>query len=258
MCRLAAYLGPPLDLQRFLLAPEHSLYRQSWAPREMREAVLNADGYGFGWRTEQGQPATYVCTQPIWADGNLPGLAISLRSPLWLANVRSATPGQAVNTANTQPFLQDDLMYLHNGYLQDFNDGLRAQFHHCLPAAAQARIQGSSDSEYLLALILRHRSPANGMTTAALRAAWQELAEMMQQRKALLNVILAHGERLLVSRHALNGDCPSLYYCTGSAELPGAVRVASERLDPDPNWRSVPEHCLLVLESGEVVAEEPL
>jgi len=34
--------------------------------------------------------------------------------------------------------------------------------------------------------------------------------------------------------------------------------VASERLDPDPNWRCVPEHCLLVLESGEVVAEEPL
>ena len=49
MCRLAAYIGPTLRLEELLLKPEHSLVKQSWAPREMMEARLNADGYGFGW-----------------------------------------------------------------------------------------------------------------------------------------------------------------------------------------------------------------
>ena len=49
MCRLAAYLGPSLPLNQFLLDPPHSLVHQSWSPREMYYAKMNADGYGFGW-----------------------------------------------------------------------------------------------------------------------------------------------------------------------------------------------------------------
>ena len=103
MCRLAAYLGPEISLGRFLMEPAHSLYRQSWEPKEMDEAVLNADGFGFGWVNPSKQTAVYTSTQPIWSDTNLASLSNSLHSRYWLANVRSATPGQQITQTNTHP-----------------------------------------------------------------------------------------------------------------------------------------------------------
>ena len=55
MCRLAAYLGPEIPLRSFLLDFPHSLYQQSWDPKELTEARLNADGYGVAWRQRDGR-----------------------------------------------------------------------------------------------------------------------------------------------------------------------------------------------------------
>ena len=49
MCRLLAYLGPSIALNRLISEPEHSLVVQSYAPREMTSGRLNADGFGFAW-----------------------------------------------------------------------------------------------------------------------------------------------------------------------------------------------------------------
>ncbi|MFB3089839.1 MAG: class II glutamine amidotransferase, partial [Gammaproteobacteria bacterium] len=68
MCRLAAYIGPEISLGRFLMEPSHSLLRQSWEPKEMDEAVLNADGFGFGWVNQSNKAAIYTNTYPIWSD----------------------------------------------------------------------------------------------------------------------------------------------------------------------------------------------
>jgi len=256
MCRLVAYLGPPLRLDRLLLEPEHSLLRQTWMPQEMREAVLNADGYGLGWYTEEDEPATYRCTLPMWADDNLHGLAVTLHSRIWLANARSATPGQGNGTANTQPFVHDGWMYLHNGYLQDFNPTLRAEFHRRLPAEALATLGGTTDSEYLFALIRHHLHAGDGR--AAIRAAWAALAQMTSGHRALLNVVLYDRQRLIACRHALHGECPSLYYRLGVNGAAEAALVASERLDDDPAWREVAAHHLLVMERDGSVTQAAL
>jgi glutamine amidotransferase len=44
MCRLLGYIGEPIILEDILLKPAHSLLVQSYQPRELREALLNADG----------------------------------------------------------------------------------------------------------------------------------------------------------------------------------------------------------------------
>jgi glutamine amidotransferase len=50
VCRHLAYVGEPVRLADLLLTPQHSLLRQSWAPRDMRGGgTVNADGYGIGW-----------------------------------------------------------------------------------------------------------------------------------------------------------------------------------------------------------------
>src|SRR5256885_65646 len=74
MCRMAGYIGPPLRPAELVLKPAHSLYEQSYKPREMTSGVVNADGWGAAlWlRDERSEPALYRSAQPIWADPNLP------------------------------------------------------------------------------------------------------------------------------------------------------------------------------------------
>ena len=120
MCRHAAYVGPPLGLGAFLDRPAHGLVEQSYHPREMLTAELNADGFGFGWYRESGAAGVYTNSMPIWSDINLAHIGRAFESRLWLGNVRSATPGQPVNQANTHPFLAGNLLFSHNGFIHDF------------------------------------------------------------------------------------------------------------------------------------------
>ena len=69
----------------------------------MLTAELNADGFGFGWYLESGDPGAYTNPMPIWSDINLAHIGRAFESRLWLGNVRSATPGQPVNQGQYPP-----------------------------------------------------------------------------------------------------------------------------------------------------------
>ncbi len=249
MCRLAAYIGPPITLERFLLSPPHSLVRQAWAPREMREATLNADGYGFGWFDPKGAPAKFASVMPIWSDTNLTALGTSLSADTWVANVRSATPGLTVSIANTQPFYDREFLFLHNGFITDFNKLIRARIRGIIDHEIEAEVHGNTDSEYLFAL-LRHflAQDADLSLDEGLAEVFGMLSEWLDDTRALLNFVLADGERIYALRHALNGECPSLYFTTDDdAFVDGAV-VASEPLTDAKYWQPVPPHHLLILD----------
>ena len=252
MCRFVAYTGPGIRLRQLLIAPSHSLVRQSWAPDEMQEARLNADGYGFGWY--QGEQARrYRSTRPIWADANLEDLADTLLSELWLASVRSATPGQGVDLANTHPFRHGRLLFMHNGYLEDFHQAWRPRLHRELRPEIQAGIHGDSDSEFIFALLREYledgESPPGALLkTVAALADWQP-----QGTRALLNLLLSDGQTVYAVRHALGGESPSLYFHQEEPGFsPGRI-IASERLSPAPGWQAVPAHRLLELRPAEPI-----
>ena len=94
MCRLMGYLGIPIQLDRLLNKPEHSLIVQSYQPREMTAGLLNADGFGVGWYAadRQTEPFIYKNTLPIWNDINLPSLSRYVESGCIVASV--AVPQQ--------------------------------------------------------------------------------------------------------------------------------------------------------------------
>ena len=212
MCRLAAYLGPAIPLQQFLLEPSHSLYRQSWEPRELKYAKLNADGFGFGWFGPDKAPAVYTNALPIWSDSNLSGLARTLQSPLWLAEVRSATPGNPVHQFNTAPFHDKQQLFIHNGFIREFHECVLPKINAMLSPAIAADIRGNTDSEYLFAALrqLLQDDPANGLT-GALRQLFALLKKLVSTQPALLNIIVTDGTRLYATRHGINHECPSLY-----------------------------------------------
>lgn len=258
MCRFAAYLGPELELERFLLRPDHSLLKQAAEPREMATALLNADGFGVGWYNADGRPAGYRHTLPIWADPNLSALGASLRRELWLAYVRSATDGFATGQANTQPFIDDELVFLHNGFLDDFAVGARRRLRTWLRPEIEAGIHGNTDSEYLFA-VLRQLLWENEETSV--EEALRELCELVSDwspSRALINLAVCDGRRVYALRHALEADCPSLYYTTDDEFFPGGQLLASEPLTEAEYWRPVPPHHLLILDPEEPPSLNPL
>ncbi|HET9122109.1 MAG TPA: class II glutamine amidotransferase, partial [Acidiferrobacteraceae bacterium] len=234
MCRMAAYIGPELLLEQFLFAPSHNLVEQSWRPREMTVGHLNADGYGFAWYRRQ-EPNRFVSPFPIWGDSNLPALGRSLQSCVWLGAVRGATPGFAAHPANTQPFVAESLSFLHNGHIPDFATGARARIRALLTPAIEAGIEGTTDSEYLFALL--RQSPASLSLENRVRALNDTLRPALGTDAALLNLLVSDGKHVVALRHACaTATPPSLYYTEDDPQFPGGTVISSEPLTNAPAW----------------------
>ncbi|MCG6899326.1 MAG: ergothioneine biosynthesis protein EgtC [Gammaproteobacteria bacterium] len=249
MCRLAAYLGPDITLQQFLFEPDHSLYKQSWEPRELKYTKFNADGYGFGWFSQDGIPSAYTSILPIWSDRNLPSLARTLTNSLWLAEVRSATAGNPVHQYNTAPFCDDQLVFVHNGFIRNFHLQVLPRISPILAPVIAADIHGNTDSEYLFACMRQMLLDDEDLDlTGALQKLFEWLEKRITDEEALLNIIVSDGNRLYASRHGFNHECASLYYTTDDELFPGAQLIASERFSEDSFWQPVPEHHLLILD----------
>lgn len=258
MCRLLAYLGPDISLYDLILSPEHSLEKQAWQPRELIEAKLNADGFGIGWYNRDRQPARYRQPIPIWNDPNLQDFSHSLQRPLWLAMVRSATPGLGIHHANTQPFIYQHWQFLHNGYINEFASSARPQFRQILHHEFEANITGSTDSEYIFALLL-HFLQQQTDPIEAIRTSFHTIAEIIGEERAMLNIMLSDGERIIATRYAIHCACPSLYYGQSINGFPTSSQcLASEALSQDDNWVNVDDNSLLILRPNQPLEQLPL
>lgn len=243
MCRIAAYIGAPCRLDTFLNAPPHSLARQAWDARETLSSTVNADGWGVAWYDDDARPAVYRNVLPIWADGNVDALSRSLTRPVWLANVRSATSGLGTDHANTQPFAGDGLIFVHNGYVEAFAQGLRARMRTLIDPTVEESINGNTDSEYLFALLRSQPgSPAEKLTRT--HALIHELLAETPERRALLNMIVTDGHEMSAVCSSVNAPAPSLYV---NADWQGGQVIASEAFDDTPGWTPVaPERFVTV------------
>ena len=252
MCRLLAYLGEDILLSSLLLTPQHSLEKQAWQPRELREAKLNADGFGFAWYNKVQNhhiPAHYRQVLPIWNDPNLLDLANTLKKPLWIAAVRSATPGLGISFENTQPFLHNNWAFLHNGYLLDFFGETQHKLRAELSDEFLFLIKGNTDSEYIFALLMQLL--AQHEPQQALRNCIETIENILGDKRALLNIVLTDGEKIYATRCAVNGLCPSLYYTNNNEEFGiGNQLLASEKLNDSAHWKSIREQALILIDNN--------
>lgn len=256
MCRLSAWLGPPTTLDQILLTPPHSLREQSRHPRELPPGMLNADGHGFAWYTpERPDAAVYRAVLPLWADENLGSITPHLRSGCVVATTRSATDRMPVSLTNTAPFARGRHALVHNGEVKDFHAKVMSPLRASLPDEVAAHIRGNTDSEHVFALLLAELD-AHPLTDALVRAVARCDALVRQgATRAQLNLIASDGASVVAVRHALGDDPPSLYLCDrGDA----GAWVASEPVDDDPRWASVPPESVVVLARGRAAAVEAL
>ena len=253
MCRHLAYLGPPVSLASLVLEPPYSLYRQSWAPADMRGGgSVNADGFGIGWYGggPGAAPVRYRRGVPIWADGSLPGLAGSIYSGAVLAAVRNATVGMPLGEPAVGPFVRDRWLFSHNGLITGW-PGSVSKLAEALPVSELLTLDAPMDSALLWALIqdrLYSGSSADSGSSAA-----EAVASVVREVAAAapgsrLNILLTDGEQIVATTwtHSL--------WIRRTAE---SVAVSSEPWAPDDQWEQVPDYSLL-LATKNTLAITPL
>ena len=249
MCRLLGYLGSSIQLDRILIQPQHSLIAQSYQPREMTAGLLNADGFGIGWynRTKHSQPYIYKNILPIWNDANLPQLANYIESKCYLGYVRSATSNLSVDMINCQPFSHQNLLFVHNGFIDHFRKTLYRPIRNSLDDFAYQRIEGTTDSEHIFALVVNELDNNQNTTLQqALTNTITHLAKLAQPDEICFsaNIVLSNGKELAACRYSNRETSPSLYYIKNDSVYAEAVIIASEPMF-EGNWISCPEHSII-------------
>jgi glutamine amidotransferase len=252
---MAGYAGPTVRVGDIVSAPRHSLLLQSYKPREMQGATVNADGYGAALWLDDGRPdpALYKTAVPIWADLNLGWMNERLAVRSLIAAVRSATPGIGFELANVQPFARGNLAFTHNGFITKFRSGIQRKLRESLGREAYESIEGSSDSEHIFALVLD--SPGDSLADKV-RGGIRRLAALCEElnRSAVATLLLGDGEQLVGVRWA-HGSKPATLYFSPFAQ--GGVCIASEPLD-GTKWREIPPDQVAIARPGEDVHLEPL
>lgn len=256
MCRLLAYLGSPIQPDRLIYKPEHSLEIQSYRPKETVVTTVNADGLGLGWYSpKEENPFVYKNTVPIWSDTNLPHLSRYIESECLLAYIRSATPGQGSNLNNCQPFYDRRLLFVHNGFIDDFRHSLFLPIRKSLKDDIYLKIQGTTDSEHIFALLLSELASVGSSLENALEATLQKLNHLAKPDdiRFAANVIVSDGSQLVASRFGRGIDGPSLYWLRDDPILPNSVAIASEPLFA-ANWNRVPDSSIICVRGDREVS----
>jgi len=260
MCRLLGYLGSKIQLNQLLYEPEHSLVVQSYQPQEMTSGLLNADGFGIGWYhpAQETTPYTYKNILPIWSDINLPQISRYVESKCILGYVRSATPPSSVDLSNCQPFTQDQLLFIHNGFICNFRKTLYRPLRKSLDDDIYQLIQGTTDSEHIFALILQELKSKISIATA-LRKVLTYLSQLAQSYQVdfSANIILSNGNQLVASRYSHGLDTPSLYWLKDEGKKYNGVIIASEPLFGG-NWNSCPAGSIISVGGNLEVCRYPV
>lgn len=283
MCRFVVYSGREVLLSDLVVTPKHSLIKQSFHSQERCEP-LNGDGFGVGWYapTLSNEPGIFVSTAPAWSNINLRRLSQKIMSPLIFAHVRAASRGLTVSEFNCHPFQYKNLMFMHNGRIDNFAK-VKRRLTQVLRDDLYNHIQGTTDTEHAFALFLNflpenltHVTPVElkkaMLSTIAQLNAWTQ--EVGRDESSHYNFAVTNGETVIVTRYTDTLDIPAetlylsrgaKYECEGDfcrvLPLEGkahAIIVASEPLTSEAHWEPVPVNHMLIIDKDLNVALEPI
>lgn len=259
-----AYSGEPILAAELLFRPKHSLIDQSLHSR-MGATTTNGDGFGIGWYGEGPEPAVYKCIEPAWNDENLREISGQIRTPLFLAHVRSST-GTAVQRSNCHPFRHGRWLWMHNGSVSGFHE-MRRDLLTAVDPTLFSDIEGSTDSEALFYLALTFGLVDDPIAAVARAVGFVESVGRTHDivHPVQMTVATTDGESLWIFRYSSEHRSRSLFFSTDVAklralhpevealnELGDETRfVVSEPLrDLEGAWNEVPESSAGVVGPG--------
>jgi predicted glutamine amidotransferase len=227
MCRWLAYSGASILMSDVLYGGTNSLVDQSLHSRLGAEPT-NGDGFGVGWYGAPETPGVYRSVEPAWNDENLRELAGHISSGLFFTHIRAAI-GSAVQQTNCHPFRYEHWLFMHNGYINQFQTIKRDLVLAVDPSLYQ-KITGQADTEVLFYLALTF-----GLQDDPPAAIGQAIGyvESVAERHQVPNpfqgtVATTDGERIWAFRYSSERKSRSLFYTT---DVPTLRKLYPERED---------------------------
>jgi predicted glutamine amidotransferase len=271
MCRWMAWLGQPILIDELLFKSPHGIVDQSLHAR-MGAEPTNGDGIGLGWYGSGEGPALYRSVAPAWSDPNLRELAAHIESPLFFTHVRAAI-GSPVQETNCHPFRHGNWLFVHNGYVGDFNV-LRRDLMLAIEPALFADVHGSTDTEVVFHLALTHGLEQDPIGALEQTVGLIEATARRAGRTPLVQGTfgVSDGTCLWAVRYATEGPARSLF---ASADVDTIKHLHPEnprfaRLSPDDRvvvsepfsdlpgvWQAIPESTAVSVRRGGVLEERP-
>lgn len=277
MCRLVAYLGIPVLMERVLVQPKNSIVMQSLHARET-SLRTNGDGFGVGWYVPEigSDPALFTSISPAWNDRNLLHLTAKIKSPCFFAHVRSASAGGVTNY-NCHPFIYNDWMLMHNGEINNFIT-VKRHIRHLLEDDIYHWIKGDTDSEHLFGLFLQLAKGRDltkmHVVADVLENTMRKILDLIRQYgetgPSYFNICLTDGKRIIATRHCNyeKKKALTLHYLVGYAvgsddtenrNMPSYVVVSSEKLtDIHTIWHEVPQQHMILVDENRRIHLRPL
>jgi glutamine amidotransferase len=282
MCRLMAYLGSPIIIDKLLYQPKNSLVNQSINAKELEEP-LNGDGFGIGWYVPEVnyEPVTFVSVHPAWSNRNLKNLAPKIRTECFIAHVRAASVGE-VSESNCHPFQYKNILMMHNGGVENFSS-IKRNLRTPLTDEFYNWIKGQTDSEHIFAYLLNdlfnnHKTISPESVVDAFENTFKALKKMMYEagitEPAYLNMVVTNGLFIVGARYITDPkeEPLTLYHSEGSRYVvedgishmvapeddDQAVLVVSEKLTEDKDWTLVPANHFIIVENSLNVRIRPI
>ena len=282
MCRLMAYKGTPIIMDKLLYQPKNSLVNQSINAKEIEEP-LNGDGFGIGWYVPEVnfEPATFVSVNPAWSNRNLRNLAPKMQTECMIAHVRAASVGE-VSEANCHPFQYKNILMAHNGGVEEFPK-IKRKLREGLNDEMYNWIKGQTDSEHIFAylintLITQHKTVGIDEVVSSFETTFSFLKKLMKEtgitEAGYLNMVFTNGLFIVATRYCTDPewDPLTLYHSEGSRfvvedgntrlEAPEdddqAVLIVSEKLTDDANWTMIPNNHFVIVEQSLNVRVKPI
>ena len=282
MCRLMAYMGSPIIIDKLLYQPKNSLINQSINAKELEEP-LNGDGFGIGWYVADVnyEPVTFVSINPAWSNRNLRNLAPKIRTECFIAHVRAASVGE-VSESNCHPFQYKNLLMMHNGGVENFSL-IKRQIREPFSDEFYNWIKGQTDSEHIFALLLHYLFKETSEVTPesvihAFERTFEHLNRLMKQfgihEAAYLNMVVTNGLFVVGTRYVSDPkeNALTLYHSeathyavengvsqmTDSADGARAVLVVSEKLSDEKDWTLVPSNHFVIVDQALKVETRPI
>ena len=225
MCRWLAYSGAPILLADVLYEGPNSLVGQSLNSKLGAEPV-NGDGFGVGWYGARDTPAVYRSIEPAWNDANLRELSGHISSPLFFTHLRAAI-GSAVQQTNCHPFRHENWLFMHNGYINEF-DTIKRDLILAIDPSLFPEIKGQADTEVLFHLALTFGlmdDPAGAVEQAI--GLVEDVAERHDVPHPFQGTIATtNGESIWAFRYSSERKSRSLFYTT---DVPTLRKLYPER-----------------------------
>lgn len=254
MCRLLGYQGGhPRPLKAEILDEPNAILRQSVCDRDVCKP--NDDGWGFGYEESGRMSVVKSPTKPA-TDRTFVSMAERSYRRV-MVHIRRASVG-SVSLENTHPWAYgQDMIFAHNGSVYGF-DRVRDEALGSLPPTLRSTIQGQTDSEFAMAVFLKHAghhvqsSSVDAMQDALARTVG-ELREWSKktgdERLPKLNFMILTKHFLMATRviHSLG------YYLADDGVL-----ITSEALRDGDGWTAMDESSMIVVGPGSRQEVRPL